>query len=235
LKTESQGGQKTSLLRGRRIGVYPGQYYDPATGLHYNYFRYYNPQTGRYITPDPIGMWGGINLFGYVRNPINAVDPWGLMGFTQAVAIIGSGSGTAAYLSAAAGAGAAAAAGVGIAAVGAGLIWYLATDEDIERMSVWEYELVSMTGPVYATKPKPKDCPTGTRSGDLPGKAKPSSTDVKDKGQGEGQIRDYGPDGRAKVDYDFGHDHGAGDPHAHDWDWSKKPPRQPGRKLKPGE
>lgn len=35
-------------------------------------------------------------------------------------------------------------------------------------------------------------------------------------------IREYGPHGRAKKDYDFGHDHGGGDPHAHDWDWSKK-------------
>lgn len=36
----------------------PGQYYDQETGLHYNYFRYYNPTTGRYITPDPIGLEG---------------------------------------------------------------------------------------------------------------------------------------------------------------------------------
>jgi RHS repeat-associated protein len=58
---------------------FPGQYYDPETGLHYNYFRYYNPQTGRYITPDPIRLWGGINLFSYVANsPLNKVDPWGL-------------------------------------------------------------------------------------------------------------------------------------------------------------
>jgi len=58
---------------------FPGQYYDQETGLHYNYFRYYNPQTGRYITPDPIGLEGGINLFTYVgNNPINWVDPFGL-------------------------------------------------------------------------------------------------------------------------------------------------------------
>ena len=54
-----KGGKKEALFRGRGIGVYPGQYYDPETGLHYNYFRYYNPQTGRYITPDPIGLEGG--------------------------------------------------------------------------------------------------------------------------------------------------------------------------------
>jgi RHS repeat-associated protein len=58
---------------------FPGQYYDPETGLHYNYFRYYNPQTGRYITPDPIGLEGGINLFAYVaNNPVNLIDLWGL-------------------------------------------------------------------------------------------------------------------------------------------------------------
>src|SRR4030066_726729 len=58
---------------------FPGQYYEQETGLHYNYFRYYNPQTGRYITPDPIGLEGGINLFTYVAgNAVNFVDPLGL-------------------------------------------------------------------------------------------------------------------------------------------------------------
>ncbi len=58
---------------------FPGQYYDSETGLHYNYFRYYNPQTGRYITPDPIGLEGGINLFAYVAgNPLRWMDPRGL-------------------------------------------------------------------------------------------------------------------------------------------------------------
>ncbi|NWF93492.1 MAG: RHS domain-containing protein [Syntrophaceae bacterium] len=58
---------------------FPGQYYDAETGLHYNYFRYCNPQTGRYITPNPIGLEGGINLFSYVGgNPVNYTDPEGL-------------------------------------------------------------------------------------------------------------------------------------------------------------
>jgi RHS repeat-associated protein len=58
---------------------FPGQYYDQETGLHYNWHRYYEPKTGRYLTSDPIGIDGMINLFAYVQNnPINRSDKLGL-------------------------------------------------------------------------------------------------------------------------------------------------------------
>ncbi|MDC9590973.1 DUF6531 domain-containing protein, partial [Xenorhabdus sp. XENO-10] len=57
-----------------------GQFEDEESGLYYNRFRYYSPETGQYISPDPIGLMGGVNPYSYVHNPANWTDPLGLAG-----------------------------------------------------------------------------------------------------------------------------------------------------------
>ncbi|MEB2649458.1 RHS repeat-associated core domain-containing protein, partial [Pseudomonas canadensis] len=57
---------------------FQGQYFDQESGLHYNRHRYYNPDVGRYLTPDPVKLAGGINRYQYVTNPTAWVDPLGL-------------------------------------------------------------------------------------------------------------------------------------------------------------
>ncbi len=57
---------------------FQGQYFDEETGLHYNRHRYYNPNSGQFISQDPIGLLGGVNNYQYVPNPTGWVDPFGL-------------------------------------------------------------------------------------------------------------------------------------------------------------
>jgi RHS repeat-associated protein len=57
---------------------FQGQYFDQESGLHYNRHRYYNPDIGRYLTPDPVKLAGGINAYLYAPNPTGWVDPLGL-------------------------------------------------------------------------------------------------------------------------------------------------------------
>ncbi|MGW4029428.1 DUF6531 domain-containing protein [Streptomyces sp. NPDC004838] len=59
---------------------HPGQYFDPETGFHYNVHRYYDPDHGRYISPDPLGLAPAPNQYAYVANPFVMADPLGLAG-----------------------------------------------------------------------------------------------------------------------------------------------------------
>jgi RHS repeat-associated protein len=61
---------------------FQGQYHDHETGLHYNRHRYYDPRVGRFISEDPIGYLGGLNIYQYGPNSISSVDPLGLASST---------------------------------------------------------------------------------------------------------------------------------------------------------
>lgn len=62
---------------------FPGQRHDSATGMSYNYFRDYDPTTGRYVQSDPIGLRGGIGTYAYVGgSPLTRIDPNGLLQWT---------------------------------------------------------------------------------------------------------------------------------------------------------
>ncbi|RQC03441.1 RHS repeat domain-containing protein, partial [Pseudomonas aeruginosa] len=134
----SQGSTQVNLR-------FSGQYYDAESGLHYNYFRDYDPETGRYVESDPIGLAGGLNTFSYVYgNPVNLIDPNGLAGTTvdayclrygpQACADVTGGSATSGSINA-----------TGIS------LWCLLTKTCSANESSAQNEK------------KPKDCPPGTK------------------------------------------------------------------------
>lgn len=79
VKRQSEGFQRlaSSQQTLQQPLRYAGQYADDETGLHYNLFRYYDPQMGRFTVQDPIGLAGGINLYQYAPNPITWIDPLG--------------------------------------------------------------------------------------------------------------------------------------------------------------
>lgn len=57
---------------------FPGQQLDAESGLYYNLHRYYDPELGKYVSPDPIGVLGGLNEYAYVPSPVEWTDPLGL-------------------------------------------------------------------------------------------------------------------------------------------------------------
>lgn len=77
---EAFGNTQAQELAGFDINLrFPGQYFDSETNLHYNHFRYYDTQLGRYITSDPIGLDGGKNTYSYAsQNSLSRVDILGL-------------------------------------------------------------------------------------------------------------------------------------------------------------
>ncbi|EIK61676.1 RHS repeat-associated core domain-containing protein [Pseudomonas lactis] len=73
----SEEWHEASFLEEQNVR-FQGQYLDREVGLHFNTFRFYDPDVGRFITPDPIGLAGGLNLYQYAQNPSGWIDPKGL-------------------------------------------------------------------------------------------------------------------------------------------------------------
>ncbi|WP_240351871.1 RHS repeat-associated core domain-containing protein, partial [Pectobacterium brasiliense] len=71
-------GAHREELRPIPLRRYQGQLFDAETGLYYNRHRYYDAESGQYLSPDPIGLLGGRRPQGYVHNPLEWVDPFGL-------------------------------------------------------------------------------------------------------------------------------------------------------------
>ncbi|WP_157374734.1 RHS repeat-associated core domain-containing protein, partial [Burkholderia ubonensis] len=69
---------KAAGITPRNLLRFQGQQVDEETGLHYNRYRYYDPDSGRFISKDPIGLQGGINVYQYAPNPVQWIDPLGL-------------------------------------------------------------------------------------------------------------------------------------------------------------
>jgi RHS repeat-associated protein len=77
---EDWGGLSRSSPEGLAPALrFAGQYADSETGLHYSLLRYYSPGSGQFISPDPIGLAGGLNEYRYAPNPVNWIDPLGLV------------------------------------------------------------------------------------------------------------------------------------------------------------
>lgn len=88
---EDPGGDGETFTLNLR---FPGQYFDTETGLHQNWWRSYSPGEGRYITPDPIGLDGGLNAYQYAdSNSLDKVDPTGLLEWEGSFDVKGGGIG----------------------------------------------------------------------------------------------------------------------------------------------
>lgn len=229
-------GTRTTTGTTRCFG-YAGQYTDTETGLQWLHARYYDSTTAQFLTLDPLATTTGARYIYAGGNPITASDPTGLDynwgEFWTAVGATAAIAGTVACVIIEP-------CGLGeLAVVGGGSIWAASVSSTAVAVGFaggaagGVADLMMQNSAQGCAASGGTD--SGTRTGDLPARGEPNSSAVKDCGNGSGQIRDYGPDGRAQTDYDFGHDHGAGDPHAHDWDWTQKPPRLPGRPLGPQE
>ncbi|MDP9804692.1 RHS repeat-associated core domain-containing protein [Acinetobacter calcoaceticus] len=242
---------------------FPGQYYDVGTNQFYNHNRFYNPELGRYMEPDPIGLEGGLNPYAYAgSNPVMNVDPSGLSFSQMNDFMLSNTSG---------------APGLNLSNISINYV----TDRFLNSSSEYSnYQAMNVTwvGALAATG---RGASIGGRAGALGGtmiepgggtiigggggvliggvvglggyiitnsilnenSSSQRPTKTPNEGEpnsqhinpGSGQERWYGPDGKPVKDIDHDHDHGQGVPHVHDWqrDANGKPIRGTGRPYNP--
>jgi RHS repeat-associated protein len=82
------------VTQGTPIGLrFPGQWFQAESGLHQNWMRDYDPTTGRYIQPDPLGIDGGVVLYGYaLQSPMVWTDPTGEIPIAPLLVVMGYGA-----------------------------------------------------------------------------------------------------------------------------------------------
>jgi RHS repeat-associated protein len=178
----------------------------------------YRNASGRaeWLSRDPLGENGGLNLYGYVlNNPIWAIDPFGLETYFTHYTGLDDDYRQAALIEA--------------SSVLAGALTVITLDPEDSITAAQNF--AGLNGNSSSGGNSGSNCPNGGNpppsmaglkgqrgwGSNLPTTGGPPNGSLS-AGQGDnGTIRDYDSNGNAKTDYDFGHDHGAGDPHAHDW------------------
>ncbi|POA50374.1 type IV secretion protein Rhs [Pseudomonas sp. MPR-ANC1] len=153
---------------------FQGQYHDVETGLHYNRYRYYDPGIGRFISQDPIGYRGGVNLYCYAPNPVGWTDPFGLkkqpIRVVNGCPIVGTGQKTG---------------GVGHAEQSEAIAEEMAKSGDYQKVGV-DVAVKTVTG--VPTDPRTRPDVTGLRhDGTVDIVEVPSPTDNSDKLKAKGQ------------------------------------------------
>jgi RHS repeat-associated protein len=197
---------------------FDAQYTSPDTGLIYMRNRVYDPVTAQFLSVDPAEALTWEPYSYAYDNPVNLVDPAGLEAIPLPAPVAG---------------GCAAAPEVcGGVAVGGADVWLGA-----KVFNAWAGEEGGNDEGESELRTKEAEHENEEVCGEepprsLPYRGEPNSSAALDRGNGTGQIREYGPDGLPTRDFDFGHDHGFGDPHAHDW---VEGLRGPGRPIEPNE